>query len=80
LWTPGSRPASGWRRSSPVSPIGPSSSRYENLYERRAYLKNEQTREVKDTVGELRKRYRIADRRRVPLQPAPREEQLALII
>src|ERR687898_1571716 len=30
--------------------------RYENLYERRAYLKNEQTRDVKDTVGELRKR------------------------
>jgi len=54
--------------------------RYENLYDRRAYLKNEQTRPVKDTVGELRRRYGIADRRRVPLQPAPREEQLALTI
>jgi DNA repair photolyase len=54
--------------------------RYERLYERRAYLKNEQTKPVKDAVGELRQRYGIADRRRAPLQPAPREEQLALTI
>jgi DNA repair photolyase len=52
--------------------------RYESLYHRRAYLKNEQTKPVKDAVGELRKRYGIADRRRAPLRPAPREEQLAL--
>jgi DNA repair photolyase len=54
--------------------------RYESLYHRRAYLKNEQTKPVKDAVGELRKRYGIADRRRAPLRPAPREEQLALTI
>jgi hypothetical protein len=54
--------------------------RYELLYERRAYLKNDQTKTVRETVGELRKRYGIADRRRTRLEPAPREEQLALII
>jgi DNA repair photolyase len=52
--------------------------RYESLYHRRAYLKNEQTKPVKDAVGELRKRYGIADRRRAPLRPSPREEQLTL--
>ena len=54
--------------------------RYERLYERRAYLKSEQTKPVKEAVGALRKRYGIADRRREPLRPAPREEQLALTI
>jgi DNA repair photolyase len=54
--------------------------RYERLYERRAYLKGEQTKTVKDAVGELRQRYGIADRRRAALRPAPREEQLALTI
>jgi DNA repair photolyase len=54
--------------------------RYERLYDRRAYLKNEQTRAVKDLVGELKERYRIADRRRIRLEPGPREEQLALTV
>jgi DNA repair photolyase len=54
--------------------------RYEYLYDRRAYLKNEQTRPVKDLVGELKERYRIADRRRIRLEPGPREEQLALTV
>jgi DNA repair photolyase len=54
--------------------------RYERLYARRAYLGNEQTKPVKDAVSALRERYGIADRRRAPLRPAPREEQLALTI
>jgi DNA repair photolyase len=54
--------------------------RYERLYERRAYLKNDQTRPVKDMVTDLRKRYGIADRRRVRLERAPREEQLSLTV
>jgi DNA repair photolyase len=54
--------------------------RYESLYERRAYLETEHTKPVREAVGELRKRYGIADRRRTRLEPAPREEQLALTI
>jgi DNA repair photolyase len=54
--------------------------RYERLYDRRAYLKSEHTQPVKEAVGALRKRYGIADRRRVRLESAPREEQLALTI
>jgi DNA repair photolyase len=54
--------------------------RYESLYERRAYLTNEQTKPVKEAVGELRHRYGIADRRRALIQRAPREEQLSLTV
>jgi DNA repair photolyase len=54
--------------------------RYERLYARRAYLGNEQTKPVKEAVGELRKRYAIADRRAVRLESTPRDEQLALAI
>jgi DNA repair photolyase len=54
--------------------------RYESLYERRAYLTNEQTKPVKEAVGELRRRYGIADRRRALIQRAPREEQLSLAV
>jgi DNA repair photolyase len=54
--------------------------RYERLYERRAYLKNEHTKPVKETVDELRRRYGVADRRRVRLEQAPRTEQLSLAI
>jgi DNA repair photolyase len=54
--------------------------RYESLYERRAYLTNEQTKPVKEAVGELRRRYGIADRRRTLIQRAPREEQLSLTV
>jgi DNA repair photolyase len=54
--------------------------RYESLYERRAYLTNEQTKPVKEAVGELRRRYGIADRRRALIQRAPREEQLSLTV
>ena len=54
--------------------------RYERLYDRRAYLKGDQTKPVKDLVDELRKRYRVSDRRRMRIEPAPREEQLSLAI
>jgi DNA repair photolyase len=53
---------------------------YESLYERRAYLTNEQTKPVKEAVGELRRRYGIADRRRTLIQKASREEQLSLAV
>ena len=52
--------------------------RYERLYERRAYLKDEQTKPVKDAVNRLRKRYGVRDRRATRLEQSPREEQLAL--
>jgi DNA repair photolyase len=54
--------------------------RYERLYERRAYLKNDQTKPVKEAVNELRRRYGIADRRPLRIERAPREEQLSLVI
>jgi DNA repair photolyase len=54
--------------------------RYEQLYERRAYLKNEQTKPVKEAVSALRKRYGIADRRPVRIERSPRDEQLSLVI
>jgi DNA repair photolyase len=56
--------------------------RYERLYERRAYLRAEDTRPVKEAVSELRQRYGIADRRRVRLEPEPPviAEQLALAL
>ena len=52
--------------------------RYEELYAMRAYLKSDQTKPVKETVSELRRRYGIADRRPVRIRRAPREEQLSL--
>jgi DNA repair photolyase len=54
--------------------------RYELLYERRAYLNNDQVKAVKGAVNDLRKRYGIADRRRVRIEQAPRQEQLSLVI
>jgi DNA repair photolyase len=56
--------------------------RYERLYERRAYLRAEDTRPVKEAVSELRQRHGIADRRRVRLEPEPPviAEQLMLAV
>jgi DNA repair photolyase len=56
--------------------------RYERLYQRRAYLRAEDTRPVKEAVTELRQRYGIADRRRVRLEPEPPviAEQLMLAV
>jgi DNA repair photolyase len=52
--------------------------RYERLYERRAYLSEEQAKPVKEAVNGLRKRYGVRDRRATRLEQTPREEQLAL--
>jgi len=54
--------------------------RYERLYTSRAYLPKAEAEPVRRTVAELRRRYRIADRR--PVRPAPSEpaEQLALVL
>jgi DNA repair photolyase len=53
--------------------------RYEALYARGAYLRDEAKKPVLDTVAELRRRYEIADRRDVRPELA-REEQLALVV
>jgi DNA repair photolyase len=52
--------------------------RYEQLYGNRAYMAKKDAEPVRAFVGELRKRYGIADRRRVPLGPPPEPEQLSL--
>jgi DNA repair photolyase len=54
--------------------------RYERLYANRAYLPRKLAEPVRSEVAELRRRYGIADRRRVRLQPAPSPEQLALAV
>jgi DNA repair photolyase len=54
--------------------------RYERLYAGRAYLSRKQAEPVRAQVAELRRRYGIADRRRVRLEPAPEPEQLALAV
>jgi DNA repair photolyase len=54
--------------------------RYERLYANRAYLPRKLAEPVRSEVAELRRRYEIADRRRVRLQPAPSPEQLALAV
>jgi DNA repair photolyase len=52
---------------------------YERLYRSRAYLPKADADPVRRTVAELRRRYGIADRRRVRLRPAAAAEQLALL-
>jgi DNA repair photolyase len=54
--------------------------RYEQLYANRAYLPRKTAEPVRAEVAELRRRYGIADRRRVRLAPAPEPEQLALAV
>jgi DNA repair photolyase len=54
--------------------------RYERLYAGRAYLSRKAAEPVRAEVAELRRRYRIADRRRVRLEPTPEPEQLALAV
>jgi DNA repair photolyase len=54
--------------------------RYERLYANRAYLPRKVAEPVRAEVAELRRRYGIADRRRVRLRPAPEAEQLALAV
>ena len=54
--------------------------RYERLYANRAYLPRKAAEPVRAQVAELRRRFRIADRRRTKLQPAPEAEQLSLAV
>jgi DNA repair photolyase len=54
--------------------------RYERLYTGRAYLPRKTAEPVRAEVAELRRRYGIADRRRVRLQPAAEPEQLDLAV
>jgi len=54
--------------------------RYERLYRSRAYLPKTEADPVRRTVAELRRRYGIADRRRVRLEPPAAAEQLALTV
>src|SRR5438034_4016214 len=52
---------------------------YERLYGRRAYLPQEESVPVRDTVRRLAREHGIRDRRRVRLEPAPEPEQLTLL-
>jgi DNA repair photolyase len=54
--------------------------RYEALYARRAYLKAEDAKPVRDLVGDLRRRHGVADRRAVKLRPPAEPEQLSLAV
>jgi len=53
--------------------------RYERLYRSRAYLPKTDADPVRRTVADLRRRYAIADRRRIPIEPTAEAEQLALL-
>lgn len=53
--------------------------RYQRQYLKNAYPGRELTEPVKKTVADLKKRYAIADRRRVKLEPEPEAVQLELI-
>jgi DNA repair photolyase len=53
--------------------------RYEELYAGRAYLPADQTKPVRAHVGELARAHGIRDRRRSPLAPPARPEQLSLL-
>jgi DNA repair photolyase len=50
---------------------------YEQLYASRAYLRNEDTRSLRETVRELASRHGVRDRRPAPLAPPP-EAQLPM--
>jgi len=54
--------------------------RYEALYRSRAYLTKHQAEPVRALVAELRRKHGIRDRRRVKLEPAPVDLQLALAV
>jgi DNA repair photolyase len=51
---------------------------YERLYRRGAYLPRRETDPVRERVRALARSHGVRDRRRVPLEPAPRAEQLQI--
>ena len=53
---------------------------YEELYAGRAYLPGTQQKPVRQQVAALAREFEIRDRRANPVQPGPKEEQLALAI
>jgi DNA repair photolyase len=53
---------------------------YQQLYRSRAYLPKAEAEPVRRTVAELRRRYGIADRRRIRLEPLEPAQQLALAL
>jgi DNA repair photolyase len=53
---------------------------YEELYANGAYLRGPEAKEVRQRVDELRKRYGVADRRLVRLEPPAEPEQLPLTV
>ena len=53
---------------------------YERLYESRAYLPSAETEPVRGAVRELAREHGVRDRRRTPLRPPPRPEQLQLAV
>ena len=54
--------------------------RYERLYGSRAYPPKTEAETVRELVSGLRRKHGIRDRRRIRLEPAPPEEQLALAV
>jgi DNA repair photolyase len=54
--------------------------RYEGLYAGRAYLPAAESKPLRAEVARLAKEYGVRDRRRRPLAPPPRAEQLALTL
>jgi DNA repair photolyase len=54
--------------------------RYERLYQGRAYLPAAESEPIRRQVAELRQQHGIADRRALPLAPAPAPAQLPLAI
>jgi DNA repair photolyase len=53
--------------------------RYKDLYRFDAYLKDDVTKPTRDLVTGMRERYGIGDRRRQPVMPPPKAEQLSLL-
>jgi DNA repair photolyase len=53
--------------------------RYQKAYLRNAYPGRDAVEPVKKTIADLKKRYRIGDRRRIKLEPPPEPVQLELI-
>ena len=54
--------------------------RYERLYRSRAYLPKAESEPLRRAVAELRRRYRIADRRPTRVEPEAPAEQLVLTV
>jgi DNA repair photolyase len=54
--------------------------RYERLYAGRAYLRGDEAKEPRERVAALRRRYGVADRRTLRIEPPEPAEQLSLAV